>query len=240
MIKQMKNHMLQKLETRYTESQKQYLSYWTYLDPRLKNTVNFDMQNFKAEIKEINDSYTEYIPDTQSQTLDSIQTNPTFASPINRQVVAGSSSSGNTRCGEGDMFMDDYSEEDTVRTSDDVTTLISMELGQYAKIQFTREQKENVHVISLWKDRKSEYPYLFRAVKALLCTPATSVPSERVFSEAGYIARARRSRILPVHLNRYLLIKKNMSYLPPLNDYFSEQQAKEGLKAVYEAHLKQI
>ena len=31
-----------------------------------------------------------------------------------------------------------------------------------------------------------------------------------------------------------------MSYLPPLNDYFSEQQTKEGLKAVYEAHLKQI
>ena len=65
--------MLEKLETRYSESQKEYLSYCTYLDPQLKNTVNFDMQIFKAEIKEINDSYTEYILDTQSQTLDSIQ-----------------------------------------------------------------------------------------------------------------------------------------------------------------------
>ena len=63
---------------------------------------------------------------------------------------------------------------------------------------------------------------------ALLCTPATSVPSERVFSEAGYIIRARRSKIMPIHLNHYLFIKTNMQYLPAnVKDYFSQQQATE-------------
>ena len=55
----------------------------------------------------------------------------------------------------------------------------------------------------------------------MLCTPATSVPSERIFSEAGYIARAKRSRILPKNLDRYLFIKRNKKFLPEdPKDYF--------------------
>ena len=136
--------MLEKLETRYDSDQKDYLSYCSYLDPRVKNTVNFDMQKFKAQIKEINDSYTECILDTQSQRLGSIERNQSFATPINRQAVPSSSS--NTR--RGGIFMDDYSEDDTVCTSDDVITLILKKLEQYAKIQFIAVQKENMNLIS--------------------------------------------------------------------------------------------
>ena len=53
-------------------------------------------------------------------------------------------------------------------------------------------------------------------MKALLSTPATSVPSERIFSEAGYIACARCSRILPRNLNKFIFIKKNINYVPEL------------------------
>ena len=48
----------------------------------------------------------------------------------------------------------------------------------------------------------------------MLCTPATSVPCERIFSEAGYISRAKRSRILPENLDKILFIKKKLKYLP--------------------------
>ena len=65
--------MLAKLETRYNEKQIEYLSFSTYLDPRLKKKVNFNMHSFKAKIKEISDSYTNCILDTQSQMLDSIE-----------------------------------------------------------------------------------------------------------------------------------------------------------------------
>ena len=60
-------------------------------------------------------------------------------------------------------------------------------------------------------------------VKALLHTPATSVPSERVFSEAGYIARARRSRILPKNVNKFIFIKKNFKYMTDLQKEDLEQ-----------------
>ena len=209
----------------------------TYLDPRFKNTVNINMQKFQKILKDIHDNSTEIIFDTQSQTLNDIQPNPVFASPVNNQPATTSSSS-NTMCEEDDIYEDDYNEEGTVRSSDDVATMISKELEQYAKIQYNKAQKKDMQGMSWWRERKNEYPFLFKAVKALLATPATSVPSERVFSEAGYIARARRSKILPLHLNRYLFIKKNVSYLPyKPKEYFSQQQSENGVREAYQSHL---
>ena len=71
--------------------------------------------------------------------------------------------------------------------------------------------------------KKNLYPCLTETVKALLHTPATSVPSERIFSEAGYIARARRSRILPKNLNKFIFIKKNFKYMTDLQKEDLEQ-----------------
>ena len=65
---------------------------------------------------------------------------------------------------------------------------------------------------------------------SLLHTPATSAPSERIFSEAGYIARARRSKILPVNLNKHLFIKKNLKYVPTDVEKFTEEKAATALK----------
>ena len=88
-----------------------------------------------------------------------------------------------------------------------------------------KEQKANLKLISWWQERKAEYPYLFKAVKSMLCTPATSVPSERIFSEAGYISHAKRSKILPVNLDKYLFIKRNKIYLPEkTHDYFTSEE----------------
>ncbi len=52
-------------------------------------------------------------------------------------------------------------------------TKISQELEHYARIKLLAVDKENLNLLNWWKTRKSEYPYLFKAVKALLCTPAT-------------------------------------------------------------------
>ena len=88
-----------------------------------------------------------------------------------------------------------------------------------------KEQKANVKLISWSQDWNLEYPFLFKAVKAMLCTPATSVPSERIFSEAGYISHAKRSKILPVNLDKYLFIKRNRLYLPEnTEEYFTSEQ----------------
>ncbi|WAQ94090.1 ZBED1-like protein [Mya arenaria] len=53
------------------------------------------------------------------------------------------------------------------------------------------------------------YPLLANLVKARLCIPATSVPSERVFSTAGDIVTAQRSCLASDLVDMLLFCKKN-------------------------------
>ena len=46
-----------------------------------------------------------------------------------------------------------------------------------------------------WKTNGHKYPLLSAVGKKYLCVPATSVPSERVFSTAGDIVTAQRSAL---------------------------------------------
>ena len=48
-----------------------------------------------------------------------------------------------------------------------------------------------------------------RLAKIYLGIPATSVPSERVFSTAGDIISAQRSALLPQHVDKLIFLKKN-------------------------------
>ena len=58
---------------------------------------------------------------------------------------------------------------------------ITTENDHFANIKLKKDQKKQMNLISWWKERKCKFPYLFKAVRALLCAPATSVPSEWVF-----------------------------------------------------------
>ena len=144
--------------------------------------------------------------------------NNTFATPIASSSHSRAPSHSHTPTGNEKVlksFYDDDSKDDIA----DITQLdekINQELLNYKAIKLSKEQKEDTHLLKWWRDNKIQFPCLVEAVKALLHTPATSVPSERIFSEAGYIARARRSRILPRNLNKFIFIKKNMKYIPEL------------------------
>lgn len=46
---------------------------------------------------------------------------------------------------------------------------------------------------SFWLQNRSRFPRLFRIVQRVNIIPATSVPSESIFSMAGFISRKQRS-----------------------------------------------
>ena len=100
--------------------------------------------------------------------------------------------------------------DEEVTDLSDLDEKIDTELQCYKSIKLSRDQKLKTDILQWWRDHKSQFPCLFQAAKALLGTPATSVPSERIFSEARYIARARRSRIRPKNLNKFIFIKKKI------------------------------
>lgn len=58
-----------------------------------------------------------------------------------------------------------------------------------------------------WKIHSVQLPHLARIAKKLLCIPATSVPCERVFSDAGNIVTKRRAALSSQHVNLLTCLK---------------------------------
>ena len=61
-----------------------------------------------------------------------------------------------------------------------------------------------------WGSKERSFPKLYRLAMRYLCIPATSVPSERVFSAAGLIVSRLRSRLLPEHVDMLIALNKNV------------------------------
>ena len=72
-----------------------------------------------------------------------------------------------------------------------------------------------------WKEKsKTVLPKLAQLVKTVLCVPATSTPSERVFSTMGVIITKLRNRLSASTAEAILFLKKNdfSSFKPKVDD----------------------
>ncbi|XP_040924228.2 E3 SUMO-protein ligase ZBED1-like isoform X1 [Betta splendens] len=64
--------------------------------------------------------------------------------------------------------------------------------------------------LKYWDNHKSLYPNLFNLALQFLCTPASSVPCERVFSAAGEIVSKKRNRLNFKTLEKLIFLNKNL------------------------------
>lgn len=60
-----------------------------------------------------------------------------------------------------------------------------------------------------WQTNAARYPSLAKLAKSFLCIPATSTPSERLFSAAGNIASRRRASLTSEHVNMLTFLHAN-------------------------------
>ena len=78
------------------------------------------------------------------------------------------------------------------------------ELQQYRCISMTSDD-----LPQWWKSQTETFPKLSLLARGILAVPATSAPSERVFSIAGLVVQARRSSIAPENVNKIIFVHNN-------------------------------
>lgn len=64
--------------------------------------------------------------------------------------------------------------------------------------------------LAYWLNHQNVYPHLFQLAKHLLCTPASSVPCERVFSKCGEVVSKKRNRLNPKTVEKIMYLNKNL------------------------------
>lgn len=94
-----------------------------------------------------------------------------------------------------------------VRSSSTVTSDATALMRQYLNSPH-RDLKSNI--FDYWNQHKSVLHPLSDIALKYAIIPATSVPSERIFSKAGQILSARRNRLLPDNLDTLIFLSKNM------------------------------
>ena len=103
--------------------------------------------------------------------------------------------------------------------------IVRVEVERYRTSVFlSAEEKSDFEIFKWWTKHSSTYPSLYLAFKATLSIPATSIPSERIFSLAGFILCKRRSQILANNVNRYIFLNRNRDYIPPNTTVLSKEE----------------
>jgi len=80
------------------------------------------------------------------------------------------------------------------------------ELVEYMNLNFSKD----TDLIQFWLDNKSVLPKLYTVARQVLCVPASSAASERLFSTAGRLLEKRRTTLLPATVNSFLFLHSNM------------------------------
>jgi hypothetical protein len=89
------------------------------------------------------------------------------------------------------------------------------ELSYYLDEIKTPQAFPEVDLFEWWRDNQKKFPTLYKITRKYLGIPATSVPSERLFSDAGNQISAERNRLKPSTVNELLFIKRNIKYINP-------------------------
>lgn len=62
-----------------------------------------------------------------------------------------------------------------------------------------------------WKNNEAKFPNLAKIAKKYLGIPATSVPSERLFSKAGELVSKKRNRLKPKNVDLILFLNQHVT-----------------------------
>lgn len=88
------------------------------------------------------------------------------------------------------------------------SSMIEQECQAYISTAHPNHVRDD-EVLQYWNQRRVQFPWLSALAAKLLCIPATSTPSERVFNVAGLTISARRTKLHPKNVDKIIFIHDN-------------------------------
>ena len=164
----------------------------TLLDPRFKKIPFRDARAIDKMTQRIVSDAKALYQETQQQ-----QNEHTPSATVHNDPPTTSQSG----CNPVWEIFDQQAAESTSRRVPTITAL--SEIEQYFKLPVINRKKDP---LLWWKQNCHAFPMLEKVARVYLCTVATSVPSERLFSKAGELISARRNSIKPKNINMFLFL----------------------------------
>lgn len=97
----------------------------------------------------------------------------------------------------------------SIGSSDTLSEEDSMELELRSYLQ-TPKVDGNTDPLAWWRTYEANYPRVAKLALQYLCIPATSTPSERVFSTGGNIVTCYRTALKPDAVDRLIFLARNL------------------------------
>jgi hypothetical protein len=72
----------------------------------------------------------------------------------------------------------------------------------------------NAKPLDWWKRHESEFPKVAYVARSVLYVPATSMPSERIFSTTGLLINKLRNRLASDLVDAIVFLNKNNVHVP--------------------------
>lgn len=168
----------------------------TLLDPRFKKFGFRSCDNVNNAVKKLQNEFSNEVNllNNLSQKLERSLPNTKINQMDQNQINILTDE--NTSTGAIFKFIDDR-----IANANNTSTVTSdsiISIRQYFE-RNTLTRSENV--IKYWQDNANIFPIISKLAEKFLCIPATSVPSERVFSDAGQIISNRRCSLKPKNFN---------------------------------------
>ncbi|KAM9824979.1 E3 SUMO-protein ligase ZBED1-like isoform 2-T2 [Syngnathus typhle] len=177
--KQLAHNLLSAMRERFDTLESQTaLTLSTLLDPRFKTFGFYDQARAQTSLKRLAAQCSQVIMRAPAQER------PFASAPSSPANVAGI-----------DLWESlDRDASEAMRRSRNASVDATLEVQRYVSDPPLGRAEDP---LAYWLSHRNVYPHLFRLAKHFLCTPASSLPCEQVFSKCGELASKKRNRLSP-------------------------------------------
>ncbi|XP_057691298.1 E3 SUMO-protein ligase ZBED1-like [Corythoichthys intestinalis] len=205
LTKKLKKEMLDYINEKYEDKATQeLLDIASCLDPRFK--MDFIDADKKPQVKA---RVTTELMECHAQTSSALFSAASSSSTEENPTVANPPQEKKSKKSFGGFFQSIQSKAGAAGTSSSLTLRESVE-AEFNNYLLTPCIDKDQDALAWWKIYQINFPRLSKLACKYLCIPATSSPSERLFSASGNIVTCQRSCLKPEMVDKLVFLAKNL------------------------------